>query len=209
MQLKRVCCSTAGRGRSEMKPEKVGTNGETMSSEPLRAGGGDEPSSRSPGELATSEVFRLLGNRRRLEVLRYVDARGTTVTLDELARHVAARENGIEVGQLSSNQRKRAYIALYQNHLPTLDRVGVVAYDRRSGTVTPAALSQFQPYLSVREPRVRPPLLAVVVLVIVGLVAVGLLGVGSAGFVPIWLWLGLGLVAIATVVGLFRYTVDA
>jgi hypothetical protein len=94
-----------------------------------------------PKELSTSRefsldtTFELLKNRRRRKVLKHLRTNGGESTLSDLAEHIAALENDIEVAQLSSDQRKRVYIGLYQCHLPKLDGAGVVDYDKNRGTV--------------------------------------------------------------------------
>jgi hypothetical protein len=86
-------------------------------------------------ELSLDTTFELLKNRRRRKVLEYLRTNGGESTLSDLAEHIAAIENDVEVDQLSSDQRKRVYIGLYQSHLPKLDGVGVVDYDKNRGTV--------------------------------------------------------------------------
>lgn len=80
-------------------------------------------------------TFMLLKNQRRREVLRYLVRTEPETTLDALARHIAARENGIDERALSSSQRKRVYIGLYQAHLPKMDDVGVIDFDKHRGRV--------------------------------------------------------------------------
>lgn len=77
----------------------------------------------------------ILKNRRRREVLRYLAQSGQATTLDALARHIAAKENGIDERALSSSQRKRVYIGLYQAHLPKMDDAGVIEFDKHRGRV--------------------------------------------------------------------------
>jgi len=86
-------------------------------------------------ELSLDTTFELLKNRRRRRVLEHLRANGGESTLSDLAEHIAALENDVEVAQLSSDQRKRVYIGLYQCHLPKLDGAGVVDYDKNRGTV--------------------------------------------------------------------------
>lgn len=86
--------------------------------------------------LSKDVIFELLKNRRRREVLAYlVEAEGT-VTLGELAEQIAAWENDTSVHALSSDQRKRVYVALYQTHLPKMDEAGIVEYDQDRGLIT-------------------------------------------------------------------------
>lgn len=85
--------------------------------------------------------FELLRNRRRRIVISYLVEAGERVEMSELAEHVAAVENDTTVRALSSAERKRAYVGLYQCHLPKLADAGVIEYnsDRGHAEATPAA----------------------------------------------------------------------
>ncbi|ELY48960.1 DUF7344 domain-containing protein [Natronolimnohabitans innermongolicus] len=86
--------------------------------------------------LSKDVIFELLKNRRRREVLAYLLESDDTVTLGELAEQIAAWENDTEVSALSSDQRKRVYVALYQTHLPKMDDAGIVEYDQDRGLIS-------------------------------------------------------------------------
>lgn len=104
------------------------------------------------GELSDDAIFGLLKNQRRRDALRFLNEHGGTSTLSELAEHIAAKENDIEVRQLSSDQRKRVYIGLYQCHLPKMDSAGVIDFDKNRGDVElcePA--DQLLPYVKGTE----------------------------------------------------------
>ncbi|NKE37607.1 ArsR family transcriptional regulator [Natronococcus sp. JC468] len=88
------------------------------------------------GRLSKDVIFELLKNRRRREVLTYLLEADETVTLGELAEQIAAWENDTDVNALSSDQRKRVYVALYQTHLPKMDDAGIVEYDQDRGLIT-------------------------------------------------------------------------
>ena len=85
--------------------------------------------------LPKDVVFGLLSAKRRRDVLTYLDESGGESTLGDLAEHIAAMENGIEPRQLSSKQRKRVYVALYQAHLPKMDDADVIDYDQARGSI--------------------------------------------------------------------------
>uniref|UniRef100_UPI00300F1C3C DUF7344 domain-containing protein n=1 Tax=Halalkalicoccus ordinarius TaxID=3116651 RepID=UPI00300F1C3C len=59
----------------------------------------------------------------------------------DIAEQVAAWEHDTTVQQLTSDQRQRVYIALYQSHLPKLADFGLITYNRSRGVVerTPLA----------------------------------------------------------------------
>jgi len=85
--------------------------------------------------LPKSVIFEILSADRRQEVLRYLDETGETANLGELAEHIASIECDCEVGQLSSQQRKRTYVGLYQCHLPKMADAGVIDYNSDRGTI--------------------------------------------------------------------------
>lgn len=90
-----------------------------------------------PAALSRDEAFGILENERRRLVLELLQQEEDgTSTLSDLAERIAAVENGIERGAISSDQRKRVYIGLYQRHLPKMDDAGVVDYDQRAGDTT-------------------------------------------------------------------------
>ncbi|MFB6131141.1 MAG: hypothetical protein ABEJ28_10010 [Salinigranum sp.] len=123
-------------------------------------GVGDEPGERaaggeSGGTLSRDEIFHVLQNRRRRDVLRYLQGRHDAVDLSDLAEQVAAWEHDTTVDALTSKERKRVYVALYQAHLPKLDDNGLVEYDQQRGTLrrTERAdlLDPYLPPLDARE----------------------------------------------------------
>jgi hypothetical protein len=100
--------------------------------------------------LSNDDLFHLLSNRRRRDVLRYLSAHEGRVDMRDIAERIAAWEHDIEVQNLRSKQRQRVYIALYQSHLPKLSEFGVIEYDRSRGHVERTALAgQLDPYLDL------------------------------------------------------------
>jgi hypothetical protein len=100
--------------------------------------------------LSKDDLFHLLSNRRRRDVLRYLATHEGRVDMRDIAERIAAWEHDIEVQNLRSKQRQRVYIALYQSHLPKLSEFGVIEYDRSRGHVERTALAeQLDPYLDL------------------------------------------------------------
>lgn len=101
-------------------------------------------------ELTVDDIFEILKNERRRRVLVHLRANDGEADIGELAEVIAAKENDIDVSQLSSDQRKRVYISLYQGHLPKMDSKGVIEFQKNRGTVElqPAAEQLFS-YLSL------------------------------------------------------------
>lgn len=86
--------------------------------------------------LTLGERFEILKNERRRYVLEYLSNADETVTLSDLADYIAAIENDSTVEDVTSSERKRVYVALYQFHLPKMDRMGVIEYDKDRGDVS-------------------------------------------------------------------------
>lgn len=93
------------------------------------------PPDGSPSELPLDVVFDLLSSARRRHVVYHLLDESETTTLGELARQLAAIETGKPAQAVSSAERKRVYIALYQCHLPKMDDAGVIEFDGDRGTV--------------------------------------------------------------------------
>ena len=111
-----------------------------------------------PAELPVDRVFELLKNQRRREVLRYLETTDEeTVSLSDLAEHIAAIENDTTVQAISSSERKRVYVGLYQCHLPKMDDMNVVAFAQNRGTISlgPNA-DQLEEFLDIGDETEHP-----------------------------------------------------
>jgi hypothetical protein len=110
----------------------------------------EHPPSDHNTTLPKDGIFGLLSAKRRRRVLLYLDENGDETTLSDLADHIAAIENDVEIRLLNSQQRKRVYVALYQCHLPKMDDADVIDFDQSRGTVVrrPEA-DQLYAYLAV------------------------------------------------------------
>lgn len=95
----------------------------------------EEVAAETLDRLSKDELFHVLQNERRRNALRCVSETETPIAIRDLADQVAALETGSAMEELSSDERQRAYISLYQTHLPKLDDVGVVDYDQDAGTI--------------------------------------------------------------------------
>ncbi|WP_435360333.1 DUF7344 domain-containing protein [Haloarchaeobius sp. DFWS5] len=82
------------------------------------------------------ELFEVLSNRRRRQTLEYLlDCEDGASTKREISRQIAAWETDQPLELVSSDERKRVYIALHQTHLPKLDDAGLVEYESAQGTI--------------------------------------------------------------------------
>lgn len=118
-------------------------------------------SANNPGETAQhfsmDEIFHLLQNERRRMVLRYLRGTEGPVRMRDVAEQVAAWEHNTTVEQLTSTQRQRVYIPLYQSHLKKLDKAGVIEYQQDRGIVERKPLAdQVDQYLEI-EPTTESP----------------------------------------------------
>ena len=107
----------------------------THAESPPRSESDDSSDNLGLQPLSKDEVFDTLRASRRRAVLRFLDENGGAATTGTLAEHIAAEENGVDVQSITSSQRKRVYIALYQAHLPRMDDYGLVEYDSDRGDV--------------------------------------------------------------------------
>ena len=99
-------------------------------------------------DLSLDLIFEILKNRRRRDVVRYLKEQDERTSLSDLAEHVAALENDTTTQALTSSQRKRVYVGLYQCHLPKMDDMDIVNFNQNRGYVELGAnVGQLDPYL--------------------------------------------------------------
>ncbi|MFA9415100.1 hypothetical protein [Natrinema sp. HArc-T2] len=96
-------------------------------------GAADRPSEEPA--FSKDEIFHLLQNERRRMVLRYLRGTEDPVRMRDIAEQVAAWEHDTTVEELTSTQRQRVYIPLYQSHLSKLDEAGLIEYQQNRGIV--------------------------------------------------------------------------
>jgi len=159
-----------------------------------------------PSELPLDQVFEILKNKRRREALAYLrSADELPVTIGELAEHIAAIENDTTPDAISSSERKRVYVGLYQCHLPKMDEYDVVDFDKDRGNIQPDEnISELERFVDAGEAEVdsrrwdrHAPLLSAAVATLLILARVAFPGVVSAELV-----LGLFVVAVVALTGL-------
>lgn len=97
------------------------------------------------GELAVTDestigidqVFEILKNQRRRWVLRYLETADGQVVLSDLAEEIASCENEKDISQITSQERKRVYVGLYQVHLPKMDDMNIISFNKPRGLIEP------------------------------------------------------------------------
>ncbi|MCL9814013.1 DUF7344 domain-containing protein [Natranaeroarchaeum aerophilus] len=175
-----------------------------LSSEPPAEGEtepGDGEVEDEPSQLPLDIVFEILKNRRRRRVLHHLkEQEDNSIDLGSLAEHVAALENDKSVAALTSGERKRVYVGLYQCHLPKMNDADVVDFDRNRGTIELGETAdQLDEYLGVDTEAERPWPQYYLGITLVG---AGLFLIGQAGFYPAdWLSSAVVLVMVAALAG--------
>lgn len=113
----------------------------TADAERSPTGENDSETPSRASRLSKDDTFHILQNERRRRVLQYLSDTEGAVDMRDIAEQVAAWEHDTTVQQLTSDQRQRVYIALYQSHLPKLADFGLITYNRSRGVVerTPLA----------------------------------------------------------------------
>ncbi|MFA9518100.1 hypothetical protein ACERIT_12920 [Halopenitus sp. H-Gu1] len=86
--------------------------------------------------LPESVVYEILANPRRRGTIKHLTetTSGRTVSLRDLATAIAAEETGESPPPRSC--KESVYNSLQQTHLPKLDELGIVEYDRGARTVS-------------------------------------------------------------------------
>jgi hypothetical protein len=148
-------------GDAESGVSVPGTGPQTPAT-PSTAGNVDDETARSKGtgprddadagadRITREQIFELLSNERRRHVLRYFWENEGEAGLGPLATQVAAWENDVAPEAVTSTQRKRAYSALQQSHLPKMDGAGIVSYDSDRGVIVPSdAVADLDIYMEV------------------------------------------------------------
>lgn len=143
-----------------------------------------------------SEIFHILGNDRRREIINSFAESREPITLSELATEIATHESDDEPPE---DLYKSVYVSLQQTHLPKMADEGIIAYDRDAKTIEPGPkLDEVEVYVgdrqALRQPLYSPPLV-VSVLALATIVA-ALLGVPVVSAVDIGVWAVLFLLVI-------------
>lgn len=149
--------STSEPSPSEPSPTASSPSGTSTTAEPADSETVEEESAEAGEtgyELPLDQLFEILKNSRRRETIRYLHENGGDATLSDLAEHIAAIENDTTIRAISSSQRKRVYVGLYQCHLPKMDDTDVVDFNQNRGTIElgPNA-DQLDAYLEEPEPQ--------------------------------------------------------
>lgn len=80
--------------------------------------------------LSDDEIHGLLSNARRRHAIHVMKRDDGTTELSSVAEEVAAWENEKPLSKVTSDERHLVYTSMQQNHLPRLERAGVITHDR-------------------------------------------------------------------------------
>ncbi|MGM0592546.1 MAG: DUF7344 domain-containing protein [Halobacteriota archaeon] len=87
--------------------------------------------------LEEAEVFHILGNDRRREVIHRLSATERPVPISNLAESIAEEEAG--PNSSGDDLYRSVYVSLHQTHLPKLVEEDVVEYDVELGEIRPGS----------------------------------------------------------------------
>lgn len=90
-------------------------------------------------EESRDQLLSALADRRRRLVLSLASRSSTSITREELAEAMIARERAIGLGNRTESKREpidKLATKLYHQHLPKLENAGLIEYDHDDGTIT-------------------------------------------------------------------------
>lgn len=93
---------------------------------------------------ARNPILSSLSNGRRRRTLRILDDIAGPFSEEELATRIVAEEQETPLEDVTVQAVRSTQVSLRHVHLPTLERVGVVHWDREAATVERADLPVFQ-----------------------------------------------------------------
>lgn len=116
---------------------------------------GRSQSDATPG-LSDDRLYRALASTRRRRLL-YLLLDEEESTVDQIAT-VLTGWNATESGGMATpDDHEQIFLELLHTHLPVLDKIGMVAHDRESGTVRIGALDTAVVDLICQSVEVEPP----------------------------------------------------
>ncbi|MFH5798971.1 ArsR family transcriptional regulator [Haladaptatus sp. CMAA 1911] len=96
-------------------------------------------------QLTADEIFDVLSHRQRRHVLSTLLDSGDEITVSELAEMTSSKSDG---------DASRIEVGLHHSHLPRLEGMGIVEYDRDAETVEPtAAVAELEPFFELAGER--------------------------------------------------------
>ncbi|MFC7028059.1 hypothetical protein ACFQJ5_11490 [Halomicroarcula sp. GCM10025324] len=100
-----------------------------------------------PAVITRDAAYEVLSNPRRRAILHILRTADRPIEVTTLAAQVAGWEEGIRPADLTSRQRKRVYVSMYQTHIPKLESVGLVTHEGENVRAT-NQIHEIDTYLS-------------------------------------------------------------
>jgi hypothetical protein len=188
-------------GASDQEPEYEITEEEAEVRTGGASGGDDDQSEGDDDEedvLPKDVQYDIVRNERRRLVLKFLAEEKNPVSVGRLSEYVAGIENDKDPRMLDSQERKRAYVGLYQCHLPRMDDAGVIDYNKSRGVVALGPHAEEVVAHVEKEDDDEPTwakLYLLSALLAIGGYAVAQLAIGTGWLAPAILVLGLAVVA--------------
>lgn len=101
--------------------------------------------------LDEDTVFDILSNRRRRQIIYYLQERGGEAPLRDVANAVAGWEEGEDPEDVTEKQSRRVYVSLYQSHVPRLTEVGLIEHDDTGAVRLTDRVRLLDPYLNPHD----------------------------------------------------------
>jgi small-conductance mechanosensitive channel len=98
--------------------------------------------------LDEDTVFDILSNRRRRQIIYYLQDNGGEAPLREVADAVAGWEEGQAPEEVTEKQSRRVYVSLYQSHVPRLTEVGLIEHADSGAVRLTDRVRLLDPYLN-------------------------------------------------------------
>lgn len=84
--------------------------------------------------LQAATVFKALSNSHRIRVIQVVVDASSSVTLEDLAREIARKEEE-PVESTREERVEELHVSLYHKHIPKLEDLGLIEWNRDEGRV--------------------------------------------------------------------------
>jgi DNA-binding transcriptional ArsR family regulator len=96
-------------------------------------------------QLTADEIFDVLAHQQRRHIL---------TTLLDCSEEMTVSELAEVTGSKTGDDAERIEVGLYHSHLPRLDGMGIVEYDRDAETVEPTpAVTELEPFFELVNER--------------------------------------------------------
>lgn len=89
-------------------------------------------SAQTQQQLSKSDIFGVLQNERRRYILKILRENGEQ-SIRSLSEEIACLESGVK--EPKSNFRKSVYSSLHQTHIPKMESLKIITYNRSTDTV--------------------------------------------------------------------------